>query len=82
MLLCFSVGNLVFPKNIIQNNTKNFHAVVLYVVLQGSSLFSERPTSLFIYLFFGELNIERFSLAGYFTRGEAGEPGGSSRLVS
>ena len=80
MLFCWESG---FPKEHHSKQNKKLPCR-RSVVLEGSSLFSERSTSLFIYLFiFWELKIERrFSLPGYFTRGEAGEPGGTSRSVS
>jgi len=78
MLFCWESG---FPKEHYSKQNKKLPCRCP-VVLEVSSLFSERSTSLFIYLFFGELKIERFSLPGYFTRGEVGEPGGTSRLVS
>ena len=78
MLFCWESG---FPKEHHSKQNKKLPCR-RSVVLEGSSLFSERSTSLFIYLFFWELKIEQFSLPGYFTRGEAGEPGGTSRFVS
>ena len=79
MLFCWESG---FPKEHHSKQNKKLPCR-RSVVLEGSSLFSECSTSLFIYLFFGELKIERrFSLPGYFLRGEAGEPGGTSRSVS